>query len=110
MQTQGPALLAREDERFVIGCRADSALGHASPQVNAYLDVTFEVARTGGAPLPRPFVIQRSIPRSRCETGYRSRPLTMRELFDLDPGHGDQAYPVKIHRIEVAFFVEDRWL
>lgn len=117
VQMHGPALLARvsggtlDAERFVIGCRGDGALGDTSPHVNAYLEVTFDVVRRGAPGRSHSFVIERSIPVPRhCDgVGYLSRALSMQELFDLDPGHGDAFYPVNVRRVALAFFVGGRW-
>lgn len=110
-QRHGPALLALVrgvEPRFVIGYSAAGALGGASPHVNAYLEIEFDVCRGGRG--PRRVTIERSIPirRDASGAGYLSEPLTMQQLFDLDPSQFD-VKPVAMCGFALAFFVDGRW-
>lgn len=117
VQSAGPALVAHataapgDPGLYVIGYRRTGALSDAATHVNAYMKVRFDVVRVTHPGVLREFVLERSIPigREPNGTGYLSRALTMNEIFDLDPGHGDQFVPVRVKSIDLAFFVDGRW-
>lgn len=116
LASTGPAMLAvatagpTDSGLFVIGYRSTGVLAAAS-HVNAYMKIRFDVVRASGSRVPREFVVERSIPigREPNGAGFLSRALTMEDLYDLDPGHGDQFVPVRVTCIDLAFFVDGRW-